>query len=313
MPTYALLISPRAESAYFAQTLTVARAELSNAMPSNEIGELAVGSMNFLTLECSPDAISKLLRLSFVQGIFEKSVKVLSPIDALPEFNLHPDFVWGEKYRGKTNETLTQLLINLSLQAIPDATTLCDPMCGRGTTLLWAMRYGLKSTGIEQDPQALEDIQRGLKKWSKLHRQKHKLTQGWLQKTNKTGTGKYIDFSAEGTSLRLITGNTVDALSILQNKRFDILATDIPYGIQHMGGKSTRSPLETLADAAQGWVSALRPDGVLAIAFNNYMPKRADLLQLYSTLGMEEIPTNVSHRMSESIVRDILLIRKTNA
>ena len=110
----------------------------------------------------------------------------------------------------------------------------------------------------------------------------------------------------------MITGNTIEAASILHNKRFDILATDVPYGIQHMGGKSTRSPLETMSDAAKGWVNALNVGGVMAIAFNNYMPKRADLVTIYTALGMEEIPTSVSHRMSESIVRDVLLLRKTN-
>ena len=183
-------------------------------------------------------------------------------------------------------------------------------MCGRATTLLWGMRYGLKTAGIEQDPTALQDIQRGVKKWSKLHRQKHALSQGWVQKANKKGAGKFLEFSAEGASMKVITGDAKDAQTLLQNRKFDALATDIPYGVQHMGGKTSRSPIEGLRDAAEGWVKSLKPGGAMAIAFNSYLPKRAEILAIFEECGMEEITANVSHRMSESIVRDVLLMRK---
>ena len=310
MPRYALLISPRADSAYFANVLDVAKAELSRAVPDADIEYSQFGDLRFLNVDAPLEELGDLLRLSFVQGVFEVSDGNLIPVSQTSDFKLHPDFVWGEKYRGKTNETLTQLLINLALSANPGASSLCDPMCGRGTTLLWAMRYGLKATGIEQDPLALQDIQRGLKKWTKLHRQKHKITQGWVNKSNKKNVGRYVEFSAEGNSMRAITGDTTEAPSLLQNRKMDILVTDIPYGIQHMGGKSTRSPLETLEASADGWITTLRPGGVMAIAFNSYMPKRAELLDVYLRRGMKELPTNVSHRMSESIVRDVALMQK---
>ena len=310
MPDYALLISPRADAAYFAQTDDVARAELAGALPKAEISATSFGDLRFLNVSAAAHDLPKLLRLSFVQGIFQVGESGLIPIEDTSNFKLHPDFVWGEKYRGKTNETLTQLLINLSLQANPEATSLCDPMCGRGTTLLWAMRYGLKATGVEQDPLALQDIQRGLKKWTKLHSQKHKLTQGWIQKSNKKGTGRFLEFSAEGTSMRVITGDTAHAPELFQNRKFDILATDIPYGIQHMGGKNSRSPIETLKDAASGWAKSLKPNGVLAIAFNSYMPKRAELVAIFAEQKLKEIETNVAHRMSGSILRDVVLMQK---
>ena len=310
MPRYAVLISPRAEAAYFSQTLEVATAELQMTLPDSQPTLAQYGDMRFLLIDADEAALPALLRLSFVQGVFEKVSDGLSPIQKSSDFKLHPDFVWGEKYRGKTNETLTQLLINLALNVSPDATSLCDPMCGRGTTLMWGMRYGLKATGIEQDPLALQDIQRGLKKWTKLHSQKHKLTQGWIQKTNKKNTGRYIEFSAEGTSMRVVTGDTTNAPDLLLNRKFDILATDIPYGIQHMGSKNSRSPIEAIREAADGWVRSLKPNGALAIAFNTYMPKRADLTSIFTNLGFEEVKTTVSHRMSESIVRDVLLMRK---
>lgn len=311
MPSYALLISPRADSAFFADTGRVARAELASFFPTAEIENVSHGDMQFLTLEAKPSALATLLRLSFVQGIFEVTSNGLSPIDQSAGFGLHPDFVWGEKYRGKTNETMTQLLINLCLAEHPLAETLVDPMCGRATTLLWGMRYGLKTAGVEQDPQAMIDLQRGLKKWTKVHRIKHKLDQGWVHKSNKNGIGKYLDFAADGGSMRVVTGDTTDIKSLLQNRKFDILATDIPYGIQHLGGKNTRNPLETLRAAAPAWVATIKAGGVAAIAFNSYMPKREALSEVFTDCGLEILTTKVEHRMSESILRDVLLMRKS--
>ena len=305
MPRYALLISPRADAAYFAHVLDVARAEL-----MIESKHIQIGSMQFLIVD-TPDAeLPRLARMSFVQGIFRVDGEHMVPLDVTANFKLHEDFVWGEKYRGKTNETLTQLLLNLCLQEHPDAQSLLDPMCGRGTTLFWAMRYGLNAVGVEQDPQALADIRRGVKKWTKLHRVKHALHEGWVGKANKRGTGKYLDFAADGQNLRVITGDSTDLKPLIQNRTFDILATDIPYGIQHMGGKERRNPIETLSDATPGWAAALKPGGIMAIAFNSYMPKRPALQEVFTDQGFEVIETQLAHRMSESILRDIALFRK---
>ena len=311
MARYALLISPRADAAYFAQSQEVARAELAAHMPTAEIESISHGDMHFLTLEAKAIQLTTLLRLSCVQGVFELTDGGLTPVNQTAEFALHPDFIWGEKYRGKTNETLTQLLINLCLAEHPLAQTLVDPMCGRATTLLWGMRYGLKTAGIEQDPQAMIDLQRGLKKWTKLHRTKHKLDQGWVHKNNKHGIGKSLDFSADGAFMRVVTGDTADVCTLLQNRKFDILATDIPYGIQHLGGKNTRSPLETLKAAAPAWLASLKAGGVAAIAFNSYLPKRDTLSEVFTDCGLEVLSTQVEHRMSESILRDVLLMRKS--
>lgn len=307
MPRYAILISPRAEAAYFAQALDVARAELSGVAGIGPITPKRFGDLHFLIVES--ERPKELLRLSFAQGLFSVEPDGFAPVDLTADFALHPDFVWGEKYRGKTNETLTQLLINLCLQHIETHSNLrlLDPMCGRATSLLWAMRYGIDAVGVEQDVSVLPEIQRGLKKWTKLHRQKHKLSEGWVQKANKKNIGKFLQFDTK-TALRVILGDTRDTFDLTRRKPFDLLVTDVPYGVQHMGGKNTRSPLDTLKTAAPVWTQCLKPGGVMAIAFNANIPKRADLIAVFK--GLEVIETDLSHRMSESILRDVLLLRK---
>ena len=57
------------------------------------------------------------------------------------------------KYKGKTNETFTQLLVNLAWLAggMPEKVHILDPMCGRGTTLFIALNRGWDATGSDVD------------------------------------------------------------------------------------------------------------------------------------------------------------------
>lgn len=325
MPEFALLISPAASAAYFADMRAVAQAEIAGLagveLAGVDVGAVEVGGietrggMEFLRVMCSDSRVREVLRLSFAQGLFRVEAGHWTPVETDAGFLLHEDFVTGEKYRGKTNETLTRMLINLAQQEArtgAERPRLLDPMCGRGTSLFWAMRFGLSATGIEKDGEALNEIRRGVKKWTKLHRQKHKLVDGWVQKTNKKGVGKYLDFMAEGQVARFVTGDTVNAPELAGRKPFDLIVTDIPYGVQHMGGADgARSPLAVIEAAAPGWAACLAPGGVMAIAYNRNIPKRAQMEAAFAGLGLEIIDRNVAHRMSESILRDVLLLRKT--
>lgn len=313
MPDYALLISDRAHAAFFDRTDEIAAAEVAFVCTQAEISVEQIGPLRFIRVKADANALPALLRLATVQGAFEVTDAGWTPCDRVPEFNLHADFVWGEKYRGKTSETLTQLLFSAALSsgAWPSGTdlTVLDPMCGRGTSLMWALRFGMSATGIELETAALQDWRRSLKKWTKLHRQKHKLTEGWVQKTNRRGTGKFLEFAAGGKTARMISGDSTQSAELLHRKRFDILITDIPYGVQHLGGKNSRNPLDLMAACAPAWVRSLAPDGIAAIAFNTYQPKREELEALFVAEGCRVIETDLAHRMSESIVRDVLLLR----
>ena len=313
MTEYALLMSPRADAAFFAKAIDVAEEEVRGAT-GKVPGRLLQGDMTFLTLDADPSDLPALARLASVLGVFLRDGDLMRPMDVTGAFSLHPDFVWGEKYRGKTNETLTQLLLNIALQTAeprdPAERVVFDPMCGRGTSLLWAMRYGFRAIGVDQDDTVLRDLQRSLKKWTKLHRQKHKLSHGWVQRANKKGVGKYLDFAAADTSLRVIIGETADAFDLLQRKPVDLLISDLPYGVEHKAGRDTRNPLHVISAAAPAWTKCLAPGGAMAIAFNSYLPKRAALIEAFDGLGLEIIERPLAHRMSEAILRDILVLKK---
>ncbi|MBT8119930.1 MAG: hypothetical protein KJN89_09465 [Gammaproteobacteria bacterium] len=313
MKKIAVQISPEAKSAYFKDYIQVAKQELQQVMTVSDIELRQTGALEFFELDCEQADISPLLRLSFVQGLYSTEGKALFPIDKLAGFRLHDDFVFGSKYRGKTNERLTQMLINVGLSAIGGdkgkRLKLLDPMCGRATTLLWAMRYGITARGIEQDAKAIADIRQSLKKWSKIHRQKHKVMEGFIGKPNKRAAGKFLDFSAEDTSMRVVVGNAREADKIFKKEKFDLLVSDLPYGVQHFTTDKTRNPIAVISDSVAAWKNCLKSGGAIVLAFNSYIPKRSVLIQTFEQGGFEALAFSAAHRMSESIVRDVVVFK----
>ncbi len=313
MSKIAVQISPEAKAAYFSDYLHVARSEARQVLGDIEIEYTRKGALEFFILEDERLRLERILRLSFVQGVYAVEGDLLRPVDLAADFRLHEDFVFGSKYKGKTNERLTQMLINIGLSAIAKETAegvrLLDPMCGRATTLLWAMRYGMTARGIEHDAKALADIQRNLKKWSKLHRQKHKMYEGFIGETRKKSIGKFIDFTAEESSMRMVVGNACDADQLFKKEKFDLVVSDLPYGVQHFTAEGARNPLNLIAQCVGPWRRCLKLDGAIVLAYNRNIPKREALTKVFEQEGVMALPFSAEHRMSESIVRDVIVLK----
>ncbi len=315
MKSLALLISPQAKNAFFSDYIDVAKAELTWLIGAQAITYTKIGAMDFFEIEGHEEQLPQLAALSFVYGIFERQNDQLVPLPVNTSFELHEDFVFGAKYRGKTNELLTQMLINVGLQSIDYQSVsdvkLLDPMCGRATTLLWGMRFGMKTKGIEQEAKALADIRQNVKKWCKVHRQKHQFKEGYVgSKADKQNRGKFIDFAANTASMRIITGDSATACSLLKGEKFHLLISDLPYGVQHFTTNKTRNPLSVLKTCAHDWSESLKPDGVMVLAFNRYLPNRKELIAAFTDHRMQALDFSAPHRMSESIVRDVVVLKR---
>lgn len=313
MTKIALQISPEAKAAYFADYIEVAQRELAQVLGDVPVRHIRKGALEFFELAAVGLDLERLLRLSFAQGCYGIEGELLRPLDTVADFRLHEDFVFGSKFKGKTNERLTQMLINVGLAAIGanggDGVSLLDPMCGRATTLLWAMRYGIKARGIEQDAKALEDVHRNLKKWTKIHRQKHKLAEGFVGGAKKKGAGMFLDFTAAESTMRLVIGDGCSADQIFAKEKFDLLVSDLPYGVQHFTTEKTRNPLAVIEQCAEPWKRCLKKDGAVVLSFNRYQPHRDQLVALFEQAGFAALPFSAAHRMSESIVRDVVIFK----
>jgi DNA modification methylase len=315
MTKLALLVSLEAQSAFFADYLNAARQELKFCLNIEEAEHRKFGDMDFLIIDGERVDQQQLLRLATIQGIFAIKDEQLTPINETAGFDLPKDLVFGSKFRGKTNERLTQYLINLGLAVVApdigDEVTLLDPMCGRGTTLFWAMQYGIRSKGIEKDAAAIGDIIRNAKKWCKVHRLKNNIEKGSLAKDGKKPGAEYLDMTIEKRRSRVVNGDARTPNKYFGKEKFDLIVADLPYGVQHFGdvhgqGADIESVLQASSPA---WREASKPNSALVLSYNKYNPKRPKLLDIFKSAGWEPVEFELPHRMSESIVRDSVVFK----
>ena len=312
--TFDLLVDPRATGAYFADTLDVARAELLLHRPDSQPEVIEHPMFTRLRVQVPAAALPQLARLSFVQAIFAVDGTRLEPLHTDPGYQLPAELVFGAKYRGKTHELLTLLALNVARATctVPLEHTIkvLDPMAGRGTTLLWAARTGWSATGIERDGRAVDDLQRHVKKQCKLLRIKHKETRGTVGRKGRDGTGRFVRYTFGTPTIRLITGDARQTRPLLQGERFPLIVTDLPYGIQHTRDDGWRDPTATLRACAPEWAGRLAPGGSMVLSFNAFLPRRERLLELFTEAGLEPHPFAAPHRMSESILRDLVVFTR---
>ncbi|MEM7678593.1 MAG: hypothetical protein AAF449_21630, partial [Myxococcota bacterium] len=265
---------------------------------------------SFLVIDAPETPRQALSRLSFVQGIF-RGEQALTIVDADPHFTGPEDLVFGAKYPGKTNELVTQMAINLAVAAAKfsgvERPRLLDPMAGRGTTLLWAHRYGFDAFGVEPQVKDREAFERHVKKQTKLHRLKHRRHAGAIGRTNRQQVGHFVEFEMNDSVMRLVTGDSQELAYLIQKRRFHYIVADLPYGIQHTTPQGTRNPAALLAEVIPGWAQQLAPGGSMVLSFNTYQPKRREIIEIIEASGLHVLDFSARHRMSESIVRDFVV------
>lgn len=303
-----ILVSPLAKAAYFDAWREVAQAEL--AVRGFEASEhSAIGDMDFFEVDVAEDDLKSLARSSFAQGLLRVEGEGLVPLETSADFAWPEAMVYGQKYQGKTNELVTQLAINIGLANMSTQSkqvTLLDPMAGRGTTLMWALRYGFDARGVEIDDKSTEMFHAHIKKQSKLARLRHRTESGRIGKVKKQG--KFERFTFGDQKITMVIGDSrLDDWT--ENRRFDLIVTDLPYGIQHKGDEK-RSPLSVVEDCAPHWAVSLKEGGAMVLIFNEYQTKRRALVSMFEAEGLEVQEFAAPHRMSESIIRDLIVFRK---
>ena len=196
----------------------------------------------------------------------------------------------------------------------------CDPMAGRGTTMMLALRRGYHGVGIEIGKADVKECCDYMTRYLEYHRIKHKRSETSLTVRGKCG-GRETKFVLSDTAehfkdgdtrtLRMICGDTRDAAALLKPQSVHLMVTDIPYGVQKGTAGRQDSIGGTLAAALPGWQEALKPGGALAMSFNTYVTRRADLVRLCERVGLEVIDTPpLEHWVEQAVSRDVILARK---
>lgn len=331
--TYAFLLYPHANIRYRQSLLQLAVQELSMTLSAlgreAEVVPQKMGGAMFLTFEAAKLTerdMRMLSQLASVYMLFEMEDGKLTTLE-----RTHPNYVGEDlpallKYKGKTNEMFTDTMLTMALAAsafmpVHDSQlVVCDPMAGRGTTLMLALRRGYHGVGIEIGKADVKEAADYMTRYLEFHRIKYKRTDSALTVRGQVGgrENKFVfSDSAEHfkdgdtRTLRLICGDTREAEALLKPNSVHLMVTDAPYGVQKGTAGRQDSIGGTIAAGLPGWVDVLKSGGVLAMSFNTHVTRREGLVRLFEKAGFEIVQTaNLEHWVEQAISRDVILARK---
>ncbi len=331
--TYAFLLYPHANIRYRQSLLQLAVQELSMTLSAlgreAEVVPQKMGGAMFLTFEAAKLTerdMRMLSQLASVYMLFEMEDGKLTTLE-----RTHPNYVGEDlpallKYKGKTNEMFTDTMLTMALAAsafmpVHDSQlVVCDPMAGRGTTLMLALRRGYHGVGIEIGKADVKEAADYMTRYLEFHRIKYKRTDSALTVRGQVGgrENKFVfSDSAEHfkdgdtRTLRLICGDTREAETLLKPNSVHLMVTDAPYGVQKGTAGRQDSIGGTIAAALPGWFDVLKSGGVLAMSFNTHVTRREGLVRLFEKAGFEIVQTaNLEHWVEQAISRDVILARK---
>lgn len=333
MSKYRVLINPGHNRVYYESAKKLALAELS--ICTGVTGELViVGGVDYIDFETDiiENILEVLSRLSFTYAIFELHGELLRPIDPISNVEIGADINSVLKYQGKTNEQFTLMMLNIAranLIETPSRLKLIDPMAGRGTTLFESLRQGIDSYGIEIEQKSAHDAYIHMRKYLEGKKYKHSVSERRLSGDKKIFTAKLStvkiskairDFGDKPLIFEMTEADSVNADKIYQKNYFDLLITDLPYGVQHATkigtkGKISRSPIDLLASALPSYYNIMKPNGVVALSFNVNVSSRQEIAELlthngFITLDGEDY-NSMEHRVDQAILRDVIFAIKT--
>ena len=331
--TYAFLLYPHANIRYRQSLLQLAVQELSMTLSAlgreAEVVPQKMGGAMFLTFEAAKLTerdMRMLSQLASVYMLFEMEDGKLTTLE-----RTHPNYVGEDlpallKYKGKTNEMFTDTMLTMALAAsafmpVHDSQlVVCDPMAGRGTTLMLALRRGYHGVGIEIGKADVKEAADYMTRYLEFHRIKYKRTDSALTVRGQVGgrENKFVfSDSAEHfkdgdtRTLRLICGDTREAEALLKPNSVHLMVTDAPYGVQKGTAGRQDSIGGTIEAALPGWLDVLKSGGVLAMSFNTHVARREGLVRLFEKAGFEIVQTaNLEHWVEQAISRDVILARK---
>jgi hypothetical protein len=344
MPHYALLILPSANRVYADASVALAQAELEIFNGSvldgriSEVSASTIGGVPYVTFAASSltdrDA-AFLANLSSIYALFQIETNLLRPIELRPLDRYDDDLITILKYSGKTNERFTKLLLNVTLlssafkdEMLERKFSVCDPLCGRGTTLNHALMLGYDVVGIDIDQKDFDAYSTFIQTWLKRKRLKHHVEYDAPVRREGKVVAKRLqirlaatkeDYKADKTQhLDLVNADTTKSLEFFKPGTFDLVVADAPYGVQH--GSQTaaqglaRSPLGLLAAAAPVWARLLHGGGAVGISWNTFVAHRDQAAEILTNAGLETLDSSpylaFRHRVDQAINRDIIVARK---
>ncbi len=332
----ALKITPQRSTQYARMTASVAApellasplgAKLSAVEPARLAGQdylLATLDQDWQDGEVSEETRAILSRLGAISEVYEYFERLgeisgpwLRPVE--PSFTpfVPLEMTEARRYRGKTNEIFTHVLLNVALFAGAYATRMherlriLDPLAGGGTTLFLALANGYDAFGIELERQDVETTALFVRQYLDGEHMRFKEID---ERGRRAGRRYQFEIGPKGNTryLVLANGDARDAQmqmrEVVGGPRIHAIVADLPYGIQHFGEVA-----ELLTRALPLWEQMLHPGGTIALAWNATRVEREEmvgLLEAHTSLQVRNEPpyTQFEHSVDRVIKRRDLLV-----
>lgn len=343
MPAYALLLRPATNRLYSKGAAALNTSELSVVNETSLGGSLrnieptTLGGVGYVRFETGPPLTQRdivhLSNLSSAFALFRLfDDQRMLPITVAPVAYLDDDLLTIQRYKGKTNEQFTKLLLNLTLAASAVGAEwpgrrlrILDPVCGRGTSLNQGLVYGFDVDGIEVDRAAYDAYKLFLATWLKDKRYKHQVQTMPVRRDAKVVGRRFEivfardkdEYKADDVRrVRFVNDDTTHAGDYYRKPVFDAVIADLPYGVQHASrarpGAVARRPDNLVAGALRGWVGAMKPGAAIGLSWNTKTLSRGTLVDLLAGYGLAEHETDAvfEHRVDHAITRDLVVAVK---
>lgn len=328
--TYRLYLESDLNRVFTASLGTIAASELDLTLtrrldaPDTRIAHTQEGRTGYLRFDHAGNAselAAAAAQLSATAALFiEHSPTSLEPLALADTLEYGTELVTAQRYKGKTSERLTRLMLNVARAADqskdPLDDSVIDPMCGRGTTLNWALLYGMRSTGLDIDLRALDDYATFLQQWAKGHRLPHKMQR--YKKGN--AESRHFDFTVAADRAALDAKTSPDIRTFhapadaeVAAGRHSMLVSDLPYGIQHRAkaGDDPTSVGALVETVSARWPDWVRTGGAVALSWNVRSLSGSEMVDLLDAAGFDPVHSEgFEHVVDRTITRDVVVARR---
>jgi len=329
---YGMLLWPHANARYQTESARLAHAELTimlrHICPDAVVADGMRADMNIIEFETpaplTEAQISRIAGHSLMYVLFELHGDMLKPVCGRSEAYLGADLPGILKYKGKTNEQFTEMVINTALYSSAFADKagerlrFMDPMCSRGTSLFLALNRGWDAEGTDISAPDIRELHQFFKRYLEYHRVKHSYEKRSFTVKNSKPVSAH-EFVLANTSEAYKAGDTAriryaecdcgKITACFGKNRYHIIVSDLPYGVQHSAGKESFEAL--LRRVMPVWRDALQPGGAVALSFNSNTIKPAMLRDVMAASGLTVMQggeyDGFSHWVEQAVTRDIVI------
>lgn len=322
--TLGLLLKPHANARYFHSVRDLSLAELTvmnGSIGAEHLSYRDIGGLELLCFDLEDHRLAEALPVvalhSSAQALFALEGDLLRPLRLPETWRMGDDIAAIQKYKGKTNERFTSLLINLSVFSgafagqCGGALRLLDPMCGRGTSLWEALRRGYHASGIETDRNDVKEANQFLEHYLQYHKRKHAFTRDSMTVRGKSGAARARCLIEGDLEYTCVHGDTRDAAAFYKKGSFEGIVCDLPYGVQHrsLSGKGRAQTDALMRDALPVWRELLRPGGAIVLSFNAHTIRLDTLRDMLSDAGYRPLTggpyDGMRHWVEQAVDRDV--------